>query len=205
MTTAMSRQGVLVAPIGGTGSGITEITSTGTTVSITDSTGPITNLEVATGYLTSFNARTGPAVVPANGDYTAAEVTNAADKSASTEQVFTGVVGTPGVATEAGTLSNLSGLMSHVAAGTTGTADQNTSGRDIEISIVLATSASSANNAVFMMGPTSGTMQTVWQFLDAAGITSSIHETLNIRIPKGWFAEWTTFNNVSISNTPLYW
>lgn len=47
----------------------------------------------AQGYLTSsgavasFNGRTG-AVVPASGDYTAAEVTNAADKSSTTAQAF---------------------------------------------------------------------------------------------------------------------
>lgn len=42
----------------------------------------------------SFNSRTGT-VMPASGDYTAAQVTNAADKSSSSQQTFTGNVSSP--------------------------------------------------------------------------------------------------------------
>lgn len=42
----------------------------------------------------SFNSRSGT-VVPVSGDYTAAQVTNAADKSSSSTQAFTGAISTP--------------------------------------------------------------------------------------------------------------
>lgn len=44
--------------------------------------------------VTSFNGRQGD-VAPASGDYTAAEVTNAADKSSASQQTFTGNVAAP--------------------------------------------------------------------------------------------------------------
>jgi Pectate lyase superfamily protein len=47
-----------------------------------------------TGAVASFNSRTG-AVVPASGDYTAAQVTNAADKSSGSTQTFTGALAAP--------------------------------------------------------------------------------------------------------------
>ena len=46
------------------------------------------------GGVTSFNTRSG-AITPASGDYTAAEVTNAADKSSATTQTFTGNLSAP--------------------------------------------------------------------------------------------------------------
>lgn len=46
--------------------------------------------------IASFNTRTG-AVVPASGDYTAAQVTNAPDLSSGSQQTFTGNVSTPGL------------------------------------------------------------------------------------------------------------
>lgn len=46
------------------------------------------------GGVTTFNTRSG-AVVPASGDYTAAQVTNAADKSSASTQTFTGNVQAP--------------------------------------------------------------------------------------------------------------
>ena len=46
------------------------------------------------GGVTTFNTRAG-AVVPASGDYTAAQVTNAADKSSASQQTFTGNVSAP--------------------------------------------------------------------------------------------------------------
>lgn len=49
----------------------------------------------AQGYLTSFNGRTAQAVVPTAGDYTAAMVTNAADKSSGSTQIFTSRVNAP--------------------------------------------------------------------------------------------------------------
>ena len=55
--------------------------------------------------LTSFNGRTTAAAVPTAGDYTAAQVTNAADKSSASAQVFTGVIATgsnPGIGSAAG-------------------------------------------------------------------------------------------------------
>jgi len=42
----------------------------------------------------SFNGRSGT-VLPVSGDYTAAQVTNTADKSSSSTQIFTGIVATP--------------------------------------------------------------------------------------------------------------
>lgn len=44
------------------------------------------------GGLTSFNGRTAPAATPQAGDYTAAMVTNAADKSSASTQAFTATI-----------------------------------------------------------------------------------------------------------------
>lgn len=46
--------------------------------------------------VTSFNTRTG-AISPANGDYSAAQITNAADKSSASTQTFSGIVSAPGL------------------------------------------------------------------------------------------------------------
>lgn len=84
----------------------------------------------AQGYLTSavssFNSRTG-AVLPASGDYTAAQVTNAADLSDASQQTFAGSVGAGagvngGTGSPAGALLNSAGVFQVSRTGATGTA-----------------------------------------------------------------------------------
>ena len=60
------------------------------------SPGTWTQITSSNGGVTTFNSRAG-AVSPTSGDYTAAQVTNAADKSSSTAQTFTGNVSAPAV------------------------------------------------------------------------------------------------------------
>lgn len=56
----------------------------------------VNTANAGTAGVSSFNGRTG-AVAPAAADYTAAQVTNAADKSSASDQVFTGNVKAPAV------------------------------------------------------------------------------------------------------------
>lgn len=74
--------------------------------------------------LTSFNGRSTAAAVPTTGDYTAAQVTNAADTSSSSPQTFTGTVSSPLIiATGAPSAITTAGYLGVIAAGppTTGT------------------------------------------------------------------------------------
>lgn len=73
----------------------------------------------------SWNTRTG-AVVPTTGDYTAAQVTNAADKSSGSQQLFSGDVGTGAglltVGATAGTDMHVTGTFASALSATTGNA-----------------------------------------------------------------------------------
>ena len=60
------------------------------------SPGTWTQITSSNGGVTSFNSRAG-AVAPTSGDYTAAQVTNAADKSSASAQTFTGNLSAPTV------------------------------------------------------------------------------------------------------------
>lgn len=83
---------------GSSGSGVTQITAgTNVTISPVGGTGNVTvNATTQTGAVASVFTRTG-AVVATTGDYTAAQVTNAADKSTATQQTFTGTIRTPSI------------------------------------------------------------------------------------------------------------
>lgn len=74
--------------------------------------------------VTSVFGRSGPAVVAQTGDYTAAQVTNAADKSSASQQLFTGQVATGGgslaVGAAAGTVLGTTGTVASAVASTAG-------------------------------------------------------------------------------------
>ena len=155
------------------------------------------------------NVRIG-AITPATGDYTAAQVTNAADKSSATSQAFSGIVQAPGFAdtsiSSGGPLA-LSGLMSHVAAGTLTTPDQNTSGRDIHVNIGVINATSTAITASLQASSDdSADFATVWQYLTTGTIPADTDRRwVNLKVPKGWWLQWSAFSNATISGTPNYY
>lgn len=113
-----------------------------------------------------------------------------------------------GVATTkltSGGLPSLSSIMSHVAAGTTGATDQNTTGSDITIAVIVESTASANSVASLAIGPTSGSLTAVWNFATPSQVTGTIHNTLVIKIPAGWYVEWTTWTNMIVGGTPTYW
>lgn len=172
----------------------------------------IVGLRIGGQTVTSVFGRTG-AVVAAIGDYTAAQVTNAADKSSASTQTFTGIVGAPaGISTPvvtSGALPALSTIMPHAAAGTVetlGSFEQNLTGRDIVVVIIVATTTATSETATFQISPDNVTGSTVWKWLVPAAAAGIFQSTCVIRVPAGYFAAWITFSaGLSIQGTPNYY
>jgi hypothetical protein len=104
-----------------------------------------------------------------------------------------------------GSTPALSTIMSHVAAGTTGTADQNTVGRDIRIVLSAQTTTTSANQGALQFSPDNVTYSTVWAFRTNSVLAGTLIIPLNITCPAGWWAQWNTFTDLTIFGTPSYY
>ena len=94
-------------------------TAAGDFAAVTPTFSPITT--GGAGTITSVFGRTGPAIVAAIGDYTAAQVSNAADTSAATTQTFTGEVVAPSLGAS-GITGTQAGRFVGICGGTTGPA-----------------------------------------------------------------------------------
>jgi hypothetical protein len=130
-----------------------------------------------------------------------------ADSSA---QVVSGAVqANGGFATHAitsGALPALSTLMSHIASGSTAAADQNTSGRDIHISVIINSTSTTVGNAALSLSA-DGVTYTVgaWKFEVNASVVGIVYATCSIMIPAGWYAEWNTFSASLTVDSAIYW
>ncbi len=155
------------------------------------------------------------AVVATTGDYTAAQVTNAADKSSASAQNFLGIVGANlGIATPVQSSGSFPGWGSSggglgwtaLLAGTTASPVQNTTGRDLRIGAKLASTASTACTATLQMSPdNSADYTTVWEQTTPTTITTGLLFTIaGLVIPAGYYLQWLTFTSFTISGTYFY-
>jgi hypothetical protein len=118
------------------------------------------------GGVSSFNARTG-AVVPVSGDYTAAQVTNAADKSSASAQAFTGNIST------SGTLSGSKSITAGVVALTDGTTISVDASQGSHFRVVIAGNRTLSNPT----NPTDGQKITFEIIQDATGTRTLAYGT----------------------------
>ncbi len=170
----------------------------------------LVGLRIGGATVTSVFGR-GGAVVATLGDYTAAQVTNAADKNSATTQTFSGIVnsslGLASPVVSSGAMPSLSTIMSHVAALTLNTADQNTTGRDIVVTVALSTTTASNNNVTLQISADNVTYTTCLRLAVPTTVTGSITDSFQVIVKAGYWLQWSanTGSNISIAGTPIYY
>jgi len=104
-----------------------------------------------------------------------------------------------------GSIPALSGVMSHVAAGSAGTADQNTTGRDICVSIQLTIANDTAGTAVLQISPdNSSDYVTVGRFNQSALTGQNEGVSFFVVVPAGWWLQFSTFSGYAISGAHYF-
>jgi len=146
------------------------------------------------GAVASVFGRTG-AVVAAAGDYTAAQVTNAADKAAAAAQTFTGIVGSL-----VGAHLNpiVAGALPPVAPAS-GVAFQCSSTRDVLL-VVPITATLAAGTCVVALSPDNVTFSNLVTM--TPGIATSI-DAITLQVPAGWWVR-LTVSNATIGTGTYY-
>jgi hypothetical protein len=159
------------------------------------------------------NVRKG-AITPATGDYTAAQVTNAADKSSATTQTFSGIVSSSlGLATtgniSSGSLPSLggSGLNWTDIIGTPPVINnsyQNATGRNITIGFKVNGTAGTSITAIFQMSPDNSTFTPVWEWQADLATTAPIIPFI-LMVPAGFYVEWTNVAGITSVTGSFYY
>jgi hypothetical protein len=168
----------------------------------------------ATSGVTSVFARAG-AVAATTGDYTAAQVTNAADKSSASAQTFTGVVrpAAAAAATDAPKLSQISsaltitsGTLPNTGAWVSGTAKQNPVTRDITVAVeVVCDGTANAATCAIAISPDNTTFTTI----ATPGVSSAVNtvggstQLAAVSLPAGWYIK-LTFSHATVAASIYY-
>ena len=151
------------------------------------------------------------------GDYTAAKVTNAADKGSASAQAFTGAVqGNAGFITNAVTSDSVLAAQT-VPNGATGTSDTllytggppagwlNNTGRDIDLYIVIIYAAGTGSTPTSVKLSVGGTTFTTAYSITVDAATIADRRATLLRVPANWYAQVILGSNATLQGSTQQW